>query len=116
VAYTIIQNMLSSEILPPSLTAELYHALADVPGVIAKTNVKDIAGQSGVEFILPHSPYNVNQGTILSATTYQYLGQVTWPSPPYVWKKQGSGWSGPGLVNEQVLLAQALVSGPGVNP
>jgi hypothetical protein len=115
-AYVKIQNMLSSEILPPSLTAELYHALADVPGIIAEKNVKDISGQTGVEFILPQSPYNENLGTILSATTYQYLGLANWPSPPYVWKKMGSGWSGPGLFNEQVTLAQALVSGPGKLP
>ena len=105
--------MLSSEILPPSLTAELYHALAYVPGIIAKKDVKDISGQTGVEFILPQSPYNMNLGTILSGTTYQYLGQATWGGhPPYVWKNgQASG-----SYDEEVLLDQALVSGPGVLP
>jgi hypothetical protein len=113
-AYSAIQSMLSSEILPPGLTAELYHALADVPGVIAKKNVKDISGQTGVEFILPQSPYNVNLGTILSATTYQYLGQATWSGhPPYVWEKDGQS---SGSYDEEVLLAQALVSGPGKLP
>jgi hypothetical protein len=63
------------------------------------------------------SRYNANLGTILSATTYQYLGQASWSSPPYVWKKLGGeGWSGPGPVIERVLLAQSLVSGPGVLP
>jgi hypothetical protein len=106
--------MLSAEILPPGLTAELYHALADVPGVIAKKDVKDISGQTGVEFILPQSPYNVNLGTILSATTYQYLGQAYWTGhPPYVWDRHGHA---SGSYGEDVLLDQALVSGPGVRP
>jgi hypothetical protein len=113
-AYMAIQGMLSSEILPPGLTAELYHALADVPGVIAKKDVKDISGQTGVEFILPQSPYNVNLGTILSATTYQYLGQAYWTGhPPYVWDRHGHA---SGSYGEDVLLDQALVSGPGVRP
>jgi hypothetical protein len=113
-AYIKIQSMLSSEILPPSLTAELYHAFADIPGIIAEKNVKDISGQTGVEFILPQSPYSVNLGTILSATTYQYLGQATWSGhAPYVREKNGQA---SGSYDEEVLLAQALVSGPGQTP
>jgi hypothetical protein len=113
-AYSAIQHMLASEVLPPSLTAELYHALADVPGVIAEKNVKDISGLTGVEFILPPSPYNVAFGTLLSATTYQYLGQAYWTGhPPYVWGKDGQV---SGSYGEEVLLAQALVSGPGKLP
>jgi hypothetical protein len=51
------------------------------------------------------------------SATYRYLGQATWPSPPYAWQKLGkNGWSGPGPISEQVLLAQALVSGPGMLP
>lgn len=113
-SYSTIQRLLSSGILPPDFTAELYHALADVPGVIAKKNVTDISGQAGVEFILPQSPYNENLGTILSAATYQYLGQASWYGhPPYVWEKSGQA---SGTYNEEVLLDQALVSGPGVLP
>jgi hypothetical protein len=53
-------------------------------------------------------------GTILSATTYQYLGEASWSGhAPKVWKKAGPV---PGSYNETVLLDQALVSGPGVNP
>jgi len=118
-AYSTIQNMLSSEVLPPSLTAELYHALADVPGVVAKKNVTDVAGRPGVEFILPQHPgLNTNLGTILSATTYQYLGQVTWAgNPPYVWEKTaGGGWRATGDYIAQVLLDQALVPAPGKLP
>lgn len=113
-AYSTIQNMLSSEILPPSLVAELYHALADVPGIVAKKNVKDIAGQSAVEFILPASPVNENLGTFLSATTYQYLGQANWYGhPPYTVNSKGQ-YSG--SYGEEVLLDQALVSAPGKLP
>jgi hypothetical protein len=113
VAYVTMQNMLSSEVLPPSLTAELYHALADIPGIIAKKNVKDIAGQTGVEFILPQSEYSENLGTILSATTYQYLGQANWSGhPPYrLVKGQYTG-----SFDEEVLLDQALVPAPGKLP
>jgi hypothetical protein len=98
------------------LSDDRVTAGADVPGVIAKKNVKDISGLTGVEFIFPKTTYNVNLGTILSATTYRYLGQASWASPPYHWKKEGNGWSGSGIYLEQVVLAQALVSGPGVSP
>jgi hypothetical protein len=58
----------------------------------------------------------VNLGIFLSPTTYQYLGQADWPSPPYHWEKRGSGGSGPANFTETVLLDQALVSAPGDLP
>lgn len=114
--FTTIENMLSSGILPPTLTAELYHTLADIPGIIAKKNVKDFTGRSAVEFILPQSAYSVNLGIFLSPATYQYLGQASWPSPPYQWHETELGLAGPGPFNETVLLVQALVSAPGELP
>jgi hypothetical protein len=65
---------------------------------------------------LPQSAYSINQETILSPATYQYLGQASWSNPPYIWKKEDNGYTGPNMINEQVLLAQALVSGPGKLP
>jgi hypothetical protein len=70
-------------------------------------DVKDIVGQTGVEFILPASPADTsNQAIIFSAKTYQYLSQASWYGDSA--HKRGFG--------ESVLLEQALVSGPGVNP
>lgn len=113
--FSDIENLLASGILPPSLTAELYHTLALIPGIVAKKDIKLVTGQSGVGFLLPQSPDAINLEIILSPTTFQYLGQASWTNPPYVWEKQGSGWSGP-VFHEEVLLAQALVSAPGTLP
>ena len=51
--FSDIRDMLTSYVLPPKLTAELYHALADIPTVIAKPSVKDIGGQSGQRSCYP---------------------------------------------------------------
>ena len=76
--FSDIRDMLTSYVLPPTLTAELYHALADIPTVIAKPSVKDIGGQSGPAFVLPQNSQSVNQEIILSPSSYQLLATADW--------------------------------------
>jgi hypothetical protein len=100
--FSTIQTMLEDYVLPPALTAELYHALADIPTVTAKTGVTEIVGRSGIAFVLPATPQSVNLEIIMSSADYRILADAA--------------WGGPVLFNEMAILSEAFVSGPGVLP
>jgi hypothetical protein len=118
--FSTIETMLLNYVLPPALTAELYHALADIPTITARTDVTDIDGRSGVAFVLPATPQSVNLEIILSSTDYRMLAQAAWgnggPIKPQVVNGTVIGEAGPVAFNEQAILSEALVSGPGVLP
>jgi hypothetical protein len=118
--FSTIETMLADYVLPPALTAELYHALADIPTVTAKTDVTDIDGRSGVAFVLPATPQSVNCEIIVSSTDYRMLADASWgnggPTKPLVVNGTVIGESGPVLFNEMAILSEAFVSGPGVLP
>jgi hypothetical protein len=118
--FSTIEIMLLNYVLPPALTAELYHALADIPTITARTDVTDIDGRSGVAFVLPATPQSVNLEIILSSTDYRMLAQAAWgnggPTKRHVVNGIFIGESGPVLFNEQAILSEAFVSGPGVLP
>ena len=114
--FSNIRDMLTSYVLPPTLTAELFHALADIPTVIAKPSVKDIGGQSGPAFILPQNGQSVNQEIILSPSSYQLLATADWETGGHWVQQPGGGWSGPVPFMETAVLKQALVSGSGKLP
>ena len=115
-----IETMLANYVLPPALTAELYHALADIPAVTAKTDVTDIDGRSGMAFVLPATPQSVNLEIIVSSTDYRMLAQASWgnggPTKRQVVNGTVIGEAGPVLFNEMAILSEAFVSGPGVLP
>jgi hypothetical protein len=98
-----VVGLLTNDVLPPTLTAELFHALADIPTVFAEQDVKDKAGQVGVAFIMPANGQSVNEEIILSPTDYRVLARVEWQA-------------GVIPLHEEMFLAQALVSGPGKLP
>jgi hypothetical protein len=101
--FSAVEGLLTSYVLPPKLTAELFHALADIPTVYAKQDVKDLDGQIGVAFIKPANEQSVNDELILSPTDYRVLAQASWQA-------------GVIPLHEEMFLAQALVSGPGKLP
>jgi len=113
-----IETLLADYALPPALTAELYHALADIPTVTAKTDVTDIDGRSGIAFVLPATPQNVNLEIIMSATDYRMLAQAAWGNvgPAKQQAVNGHTLNGPVLFNEMAILSEAFVSGPGLLP
>jgi hypothetical protein len=76
-----IEAMLFGMVLPPSLEAEMFHALALIPIVQVKDHVKDIADQAGVAFVLPPTRNNEKLEIILDASTYQLLAQGSWDNP-----------------------------------
>jgi hypothetical protein len=98
-AFLVISEFLSSYVMPPALTAEMYQALGDIPGVSVVSNV-DVAAQPCTGFRIPLKGGYVE--LIINSSNYQYVAT------------QGSF---PGGVQGSVVVAsQALVSGPGVRP
>jgi hypothetical protein len=77
-AFNNIDQMLSNYVLPPTLAAEMYQALADIPGIRVESHVTAIDGQEGVAFVLPATPQSEKQEIILSASTYRYLADAHW--------------------------------------
>lgn len=101
-----IEGLLSNDILPPSLNAELYLALGDIPTIQVKSHVTDIDGRAGVAFVLPETSQSANLEIILDASDYSYLAQAAWePS-------NGSPNSAIPFT-ETAVLKTTLVSGPG---
>lgn len=81
VAFGQIKSMLFGMVLPPSLEAEMFHALALIPMVQVKDHVKDIAGRAGVAFVLPPTRQSEKQEIILDASDYHLLAQGSWDNP-----------------------------------
>jgi hypothetical protein len=90
--------------MPPRLTAEMYRALGDIPGVTVNEHAVDVAGRPGVGFISPAMPGAGNMVIILNPCTYRLMGQSLVLGPRHQ------------LVNGTAILHWTLVSGPGVWP
>jgi len=87
--------------MPPALTAELFQALGEIPGVTVVKDAADLAGRHGVAFRLPDSNGQGDDEIVLHPRTYQFMG---WDSP------SADGPEG------TAMLAMTPVSGPGVRP
>jgi hypothetical protein len=107
-----IADMLSNYVPPPAVTANLYRALAFIPGVRVVRNAVDAAGQHGIGLLLPGHQlprYRMATEIILNPRSHQIMGSQTEWWPP---RRTGK----PQWFNRSALLSQALVSGPGVRP
>jgi hypothetical protein len=78
VDFSQISSMLFGMVLPPALEAEMFRALALIPTIQVKEHVKDIAGRTGVAFVLPETRQSVKQEIILDAADYHLLAQGSW--------------------------------------
>jgi hypothetical protein len=96
-ALQLIGELFVAYLMPPALTAELFQALGDVPGVTVVKDAVDRAGRHGVAFRLPAAASRAYQEIILDPGSYQFMG----------W---GDGPDG------TTVLALATVSGPGARP
>jgi hypothetical protein len=113
-AFQGIFALLDNYVLPPGVAAELYPALAGIPGVTVNPHATDLAGRHGPAFTLTVKDgpgYDVFE-LILNPHTYTLMGfaeavySVT-TQDPHVHLVFGS---------EVTILRQAPVSGPGARP
>jgi hypothetical protein len=112
-AFDLIEYMLTTYVMPPGLTSELYQVLGHLPTVTVNNHATDIAGRPGVGFDiptgfpLPHRPHTLSEEIVISATTFRFLGTRTINRPL-------SG--GIQVQGGTAVLQQNLVSGPGILP
>jgi hypothetical protein len=106
--FTIIEELLTTYVMPPPLTAELYRALGEIPGVTVDTHAVDVAGRPGVGFLHSEQPAAGAEEIIIDPHTYRLMGTalIVRPSPG----------SAPRVLNGVAYLRMALVRGPGVLP
>jgi hypothetical protein len=97
-AFNVISYLLATYVMPPRLTAELYRALGDIPGIELYQHATDVAGQHGLGFVLRSrtDPSN-GEMIILNPSDYRFMA----------FGDQSYGVA---------VLQQMLVSGPGVTP
>jgi hypothetical protein len=104
--FEIIKELLTTYVMPPALTAELYRALGSIPGVTVDHDAVDVAGRRGIGFqiTLPRLAGGEIDQLILDPATYRLMGQQLILA--------GSGR----VLSGTAILAAAPVSGPGVLP
>jgi hypothetical protein len=98
--FGVISNLLSGYLMPPAITAAMYRALGDIPGIAVVPSV-DVAGQTCTGFRIPLQGGG-HAEMVINSSTYQYVATF-------------GSFSG-GAVGRIVVVHQALVSGPGVRP
>jgi hypothetical protein len=106
--FVIIEELLTTYVMPPRLTAELYRALGNIPGVRVNDHAVDVAGRPGIYFTSPALPGGGNMGIIINPHTYRLMGTATIGRP--------SPGSAPRVLNGVAYLRVALVRGPSVMP
>ena len=95
--FNTISWLLYTYVVPPGVAAELYQVLGDVPGIALDRHLTDVAGRTGIGFVVRGSKYHVVQSIILNPRTYQLMAV--------------------GNAREGIaVLREALVSGPGKLP
>jgi hypothetical protein len=73
--FAIIEQLLSTTILPPQTAAALYRAAALIPGMTIVPDVTDGIGRHGIGISLPEDVYKTDEDVwIFSQTTHQFLG------------------------------------------
>jgi hypothetical protein len=112
-AFDQITAMLWLYTMPSKLTAELYHALADVPGVTVDKHATDLAGRPGVAFVLPPAdgyPYRLE--LVLDGSDDRLTGLQRW----FVGRVAGETGIRTIPLAQFALLRTAFVARPGDRP
>ena len=106
--FRIIEDLLVSYVMPPALTAELYRALGDVPGVTVNDHAVDAASRTGLGFqiSIPTWPASQQAGLVdelvINPSTYQWMGWQSFARGQPLWGT--------------AVVKSARVSGPWVVP
>ena len=98
-AFVTIQAMLENYVLPPALQAEIYQALAALPGIRVNSHVTAIDGRAGVAFVMPRDSQGSMSEIILNPSTYAFMAFALF--------HKGT------LVDEEAVVQQVLVGAPG---
>jgi hypothetical protein len=106
--FVIIEELITTYVMPPRLTGELYRALGQIPGVSVDPHAMDVAGRPGIGFLHSVQPAAGAAEIILDPHTYRLIGTATWGRP--------SLGAAPRVLNGVAYLRVALVPGPGVMP
>ncbi len=99
-AFMTIDTMLENYVLPPALQAEIYQALADLPGIRVDSHVTAIDGRVGVAFVMPSDSQGSVSEIILNPSTYAFMAYASF------------GDHGR-LLQEEAVVQQVIVSAPG---
>ncbi|HEU5387335.1 MAG TPA: CU044_5270 family protein [Streptosporangiaceae bacterium] len=109
--FEVIKDLLITYVMPPALTAELYRALGNIPGVTIDRHATDLAGRHGIGFkiALPAGQGAGFDELILDPRTFVLMGQQATLG-------QAAGAKAGQVIGGVAILKSALVSGPGVLP
>jgi hypothetical protein len=109
--FEVIKDLLITYVMPPALTAELYRALGNIPGVTIDRHAVDLAGRHGIGFkiALPAEQGGGFDELILDQETFAVMGQQLIPGP-------AAGAKAGQVIGGVAILKTALVSGPGILP
>ena len=110
--FEVIKDLLITYVMPPALTAELYRALGNIPGVTIDRHATDIAGRHGIGFkiALPADQGGGFDELILDPKTFALMGQQLILGPAAGPPRPARSCCG------VAILKSALVSGPGILP
>jgi hypothetical protein len=104
-AFHAVTELFQTYVLPPHLTASLFRALADIPGVRVDRHARDVAGRTGAGFAFGHGAGQ--QEIIVNPQTFRLMGYGSSDAGP-AWRFKGFG--------RIAILHRELVKGPGVLP
>ena len=76
-AFSKIEGMLSNYVLPPALQAEVYQALALLPGIKVDSHATAIDGRAGVAFVMRSTLHSARLEIILNLSTYAFMARAT---------------------------------------
>jgi hypothetical protein len=109
--FEVIKELLTTYVMPPALTAELFRALGNIPGVTADQHAVDVAGRPGIGFriALPSDQGGGFDELILDPKTFGLMGEQ-------LILGQAAGAKAGQIVAGTAILKTALVSGPGILP
>ncbi|HUY49243.1 MAG TPA: CU044_5270 family protein [Streptosporangiaceae bacterium] len=109
--FEIIKELLTTYVMPPALTAELYRALGNIPGMAVDYHAVDVAGRHGIGFqiTLPRTAGGEIDQLVLDPKTYDLMGQQLILAP-------AAGSAAGHVLSGTAILKTVLVSGPGILP
>jgi hypothetical protein len=109
--FEVIKDLLTTYVMPPALTAELYRALGGISGVTVDQHAVDVAGRRGIGFKMTFSPGKGAPADelILDPETFALMGEQLIAGT-------GGDVKAGEVLTGTAILKSALVSGPGMRP